>query len=101
MTETLITPQQKKYLRGISQKLTPAVSVGKAGMTEAVLARISQLLEQHEMIKVRLSADDRKEAAAAIGEATEACCVSIVGRAAVFYKPNTDLPPKKRIHLPR
>jgi len=99
MTE--ITPQQKKHLRGIGQNLALAVSIGKAGITEAVIAQISQLLDQHELIKVRLSADDRKEAAAAIGEVIGACCVSVVGRAAVFYKPNSDLPPNKRIHLPR
>ncbi len=101
MAETSITSRQKKFLSGVGQKLEATVSVGKAGITDAVIAQISQMLERHELVKVRLTAEDRKEAAAAIASATKACCVSVVGRAAVLYRPNADLPPNKRLHLPQ
>ncbi len=101
MTEASITSRQKKFLAGCGQKLEATVSVGKAGLTDAVVMQISQMLDRHELVKVRLAADDRKEAAAAIASATGACCVSVVGRAAVLYRPNADLPAGKRIHLPQ
>ena len=97
-----LTGKQKHHLRALGQKLPATAAMGKAGLTEAVLANLNTLLDQHELVKVRLSeggAADRDALAAQLEQATGALCVGVVGRTALLYRANEQLPDKKRIHI--
>jgi RNA-binding protein len=96
-----LTGKQRRFLRSMGQKLSPTAAVGKAGLTDAAVANVSAMLDRCELIKVRLPAGpQRKDAAAALAEATGALCAGVVGRTALLYRPNEQTPLDRRIRLP-
>lgn len=99
-----LTGKQKSFLRGRGQRLQPAVNVGKAGVTDALVAQIRDKLNHHELIKIHLppgTGDDRRLAAEELAQAVGAAMVGVVGRMALLYTPVETLDAAKRIHLPR
>jgi RNA-binding protein len=99
---TSLTARQRKALKSTGRSLTPAVIVGKAGLSEAVIAQVGQVLADRELVKVRLpagSAEQRKSAAAALAESTGADLLATTGRTALLYAPNPDLPADRRVKL--
>ena len=98
-----LTGKQKRHLRGIGQGLDVRASVGKAGVSEAFVATVRELLDRHELVKVRLPAGPgkwRDALAGQIAEAAGALCAGVVGRTALLYRPNETLEHKDRIHFP-
>ena len=61
-----LSPSQKRYLRGLCHHLKPVVMVGGKGLSESVLKEIDRALLDHELIKVRVSSEDRDDKRAAI-----------------------------------
>ncbi len=96
-----LTGRQKRRLRGLGQRLTPAVLMGKAGLTEGILARIRGALESQELIKVRLPGDapDRKALAEELARSAHATRVGLTGRSVLLYRSNPDLDGGDRIRL--
>lgn len=95
-----ITTKQKQYLKGLAHPLKPIVMLGNNGLTEGVLAEIEQALEHHELIKVKISTEDRESKLLivnAIIRETSAFEVQVIGKTLVLYRPSKD----KRISLPR
>ena len=85
-----LTEPQKRYLRGLAHKLKPVVMLGNAGFSEGVANELDLTLEHHELIKVRVSAEDRETRDALIREmcATAGCeLVQRIGHIAVVYRP--------------
>lgn len=96
-----LTGQQKRFLRGLGQKLSPAAVVGKAGLSPEMTGNVARLLARHELIKVRLpEGSQRKEVAAQLAVAVKAMCLCVVGRTTVLYRPNKKLDADKRVRLP-
>ena len=94
--------KQVRFLKARGQRLDVSVHVGKAGLSEALVAQVRALLARHELVKVKLpvgDAADRDEAAGQLAEATKSAFVSILGRNALLYRPNADL--KEPIQLPQ
>ena len=86
---------QKRYLRGLAHDLKPVVMVGAKGVGPSLLAELDQALELHELIKVRVSAEDREQrdaATAALVEGSGAELVSRIGHVAVLYRRSKDKP---------
>jgi RNA-binding protein len=70
--------------------MKPVVIVGNAGLTEAVLVEIDASLEHHELLKVKVNAEDRERRASlaeTISQRTRAELVQMIGQVAVFYRP--------------
>jgi RNA-binding protein len=91
---------QVRYLRGLAHALKPVVQLGHAGLTAAVLRAIDEGLLAHELIKVRLSGEDREARAAAaveIVQGTGAAQVQLLGHVLSLYRPHPDKP---RLQLP-
>jgi RNA-binding protein len=93
----LLTSKQRQYLRGLAHPLAPVVRVGKAGVTESVIAETKKSLHSHELIKVRIEADDRKAVAETLAEGTDAQIAGLVGKVAILYRerdqdPEIELP---------
>jgi len=92
--------KQRRYLRALGHPLDAVVTVGQAGVTEAVSEAVSAALTTHELIKVRIgknAAVDRKDAAAELATATESEVAQILGNVILLYRADPDKP---RIKLP-
>ncbi|HNS99286.1 MAG TPA: ribosome assembly RNA-binding protein YhbY [Polyangiaceae bacterium] len=95
-----LTGKQKRHLRALGHALDPVIRVGKAGVTDSLLAAVSQALEDHELVKIKIleeSPQDQEQAAVMIAQATQATEVQVLGRTVLLYRPH---PEKPKITLP-
>ncbi|ALN56862.1 ribosome assembly RNA-binding protein YhbY [Lysobacter enzymogenes] len=98
---TLLTSAQTRFLRGQAHDLKAMLQVGGKGVTDALIAEIDLALEHHELIKVKVGAEDREARDTLISdlaERTGAALVQRIGHTAVLYRPSKD---KRQIVLPR
>ncbi|MGH8235061.1 MAG: ribosome assembly RNA-binding protein YhbY [Rhodanobacteraceae bacterium] len=96
-----LTASQTRYLRGLAHPLKPVLMLGGKGVTPGVLNELDQALDGHELIKVRLTGDDRADRTGVLEkllESSGAERVQTIGHIAVLYRRNRDQP---RIALPR
>lgn len=96
-----LTAAQNRFLRGQAHGLKAMLQVGGKGLTDAVVAEVDGALEHHELIKVKIAAEDRdaRDALiAALAERSGAALVQRIGHVAVLYRPSKD---KRQIVLPR
>lgn len=96
----VLTSKQRQYLRGLAHPLAPIVRVGKAGVTDSVIAETKKSLHSHELIKVRIEVDEsaaRKELAEKLAEAADAQVAGTVGKVAILYRAREEEP---EIELP-
>ncbi|MEA3278719.1 MAG: ribosome assembly RNA-binding protein YhbY [Pseudomonadota bacterium] len=96
-----ITEKQKRWLKKQVHHLKPVVTVGQAGLTEAVLAEIELALGAHELIKVKVNAGDRELRDAAvqtIAVRTGSDLINRIGNTAAFFRANSKK--KAPIRLP-
>lgn len=101
MTAIRLTAAQTRFLRGQAHGLKAMLQVGGKGVTPGLVAEVGQALEDHELIKVKVAAEDRETRAAlveAIVDGTGAALVQRIGHTAVLYRPSRD---KRQIVLPR
>ena len=99
--QTVLTAAQTRFLRGQAHDLKAMLQVGGKGVTDALLAEDDLAPEHHELIKVKVGAEDRDARDAMIGEIAErtgAALVQRIGHTAVLYRPSKD---KRQIVLPR
>ena len=96
-----LTSRQRSRLRTLAHSLEPAVLVGRAGVTDAVVREVDDALDARELIKVRLAGDrdERALAAAAIAGRTASELAGQIGRVAILYRRNPD-PAKRKVDLP-
>ncbi|HLI17947.1 MAG TPA: ribosome assembly RNA-binding protein YhbY [Rhodanobacteraceae bacterium] len=95
-----LSSSQIRYLRGLAHPLKPVLLLGGKGATAGVLKELEQALDDHELVKVRLTGDDRAARAAELDklvESSRAETVQTIGHIAVLYRRNDDRP---RIALP-
>ncbi len=81
---------QTSHLRSLAHKLKPVVIIGGNGLTENIINEIIAQLEHHELIKVRVNAEERDDRKAMIEEICLQCNAALVqsiGHIGVFYKP--------------
>lgn len=81
--------QELLKLRGAAHSLKPTVITGSNGLTEAVHQEIDLALESHELIKVRINAEDRdqrKEFITEICEHHNATLVQTIGHIIAIYR---------------
>ncbi|WP_116472455.1 ribosome assembly RNA-binding protein YhbY [Zobellella maritima] len=92
--------KQKQYLKGLAHSLKPVVLLGQHGLTEGVLAEIELALNHHELIKVKVAAEDREVKTLimdAIVRETNAIKVQTIGHVLTLYRASE----LKKITLPR
>ncbi|HET7314371.1 YhbY family RNA-binding protein [Salinisphaera sp.] len=80
-------------LKKQAHHLKPIVQSGAAGLSEAVLAEVDRALTDHELVKIKLAADDKAAFKSEVEQACralEAACVQQIGRTATLYRPNPD-----------
>ena len=92
MTDKLSTKQILE-LKARAHHLHPVVMIGQHGLTESVIKETDAALTAHELIKVRVSGDDRAERIAmceALCEAVDAQLVQHIGKLLVLWRKNLD-----------
>ncbi|AJR09831.1 ribosome assembly RNA-binding protein YhbY [Photobacterium gaetbulicola] len=95
-----LSTKQKQYLKGLAHNLKPVVLMGANGLTEAVIAEIELALDHHELIKVKVAAEERETKVLivdAIVRETKAEKVQVIGKTLVLYRQSEE----RKIELPR
>ncbi|HTM71208.1 MAG TPA: ribosome assembly RNA-binding protein YhbY [Luteimonas sp.] len=98
---TALTNAQTRFLRGQAHGLKAMLQVGGKGISDALVAEVDGALEHHELIKVKVAAEDREVRDAMVDELAQragAALVQRIGHTAVLYRPSKD---HRRIVLPR
>lgn len=96
-----LTNAQIRFLRGQAHGLKAILQLGAKGLTDAVVAEVDLALEHHELIKVKVAAEDRDARDAMIAELAgraAATLVQRIGNVAVLYRQSKD---HRQIVLPR
>jgi len=80
---------QLRWLRGEAHHLNPVIMVGANGVTEALLEELDSALEHHELLKVKVRAEDREDKNFIIEELVKrsgAIKVHTIGHVLVLYR---------------
>ncbi len=92
---------QKKYLRGLGNRLKPVIYIGKNGLSEQVLNSIDEALDVHELIKIKYFEfkELRNELNEQIAEKNNCELAGQIGFTMLFFRRNPD-EDKRKIKLP-
>lgn len=93
--------KQIKFLRTKAHALKPVIIIGNAGISDAVINETNLVLETHELIKIRVNAEDkqqRREMTDKIISLTESVFVQLIGHVAIVYRARKKNP---EIQLPK
>jgi RNA-binding protein len=88
-----MTPSFKQELKGRAHHLKPVIIIGGDGLTPGVHNEIDRALTDHELIKIRVNAEDRVERKAITEELVnvhKADLVGSVGHIIIVYRINPD-----------
>jgi len=93
------TKQQLRKLKTTAQNIKPTIQIGKEGLTQGQLDRISHELTHHELVKIRFNAhkDQKTRLSQEITAKTQATQVDLIGNTLVIYKQSPH--PEKRKYL--
>jgi len=97
-----LTVSERRDLKARAHALNPTVLIGDAGLSEGVLKEINLTLLRHELIKIRVSGDDREARSAMLEQICtelDAAPVQHIGKILVVYRPNPEnaLPAIKKV----
>ena len=90
-----LSPAECKLLKARAHALKPVVAVGNEGLSAAVLKEIEASLKAHDLIKIRVTGEDRELRQAMLGEIcslTGAAPVQHIGKILVVYRENPEPP---------
>lgn len=85
----MVDKTQQKRFRAIGHQLNPIVTIGGNGFSDTVLAELQRALEDHELIKVKIHADDRddrRETINSLVELTNSALIQSIGNVALIYR---------------
>jgi RNA-binding protein len=92
---TPLSQGQIKHLKALGHGLKPLVLVGQQGLTQGVVDELLSTLEHHELVKVRLSGEDRDERLAmaeSLAGQTGAQIVQRIGHVVLLFRRNLKKP---------
>ena len=90
-----LSKAQIKFLRAKCHDLKPVIMLGQKGLTEAVLEELDNALDHHELVKIKLSVDDRdarQQLSNEICERSQAEAVQSIGKTLSIYRANKQKP---------
>lgn len=96
----ILSPAQRRYLRGLAHPKKPVVRIGQHGVTDGVRNELQIALLAHELIKVSVRVGDRDARDAlveALAAGAGAALVQRIGNVVTLYRPH---PTEPRIRLP-
>ena len=96
-----LTSSQKRHLRSLAHGLKPVVMVGGKGITPSLIAELDAALSHHELVKIKIAAEDRDardESLTALVQQVGGSLVQRIGNVAVLWRRSDTRP---QIELPR
>lgn len=81
--------KQKATLVGAAHSLKPVVMIGNKGLTVNVMAEVDQALNAHELIKIKVSVDEKEariEILEQIAEELNAEFLKLIGNIGIMYR---------------
>jgi RNA-binding protein len=88
-----LTARERAHLKARAHALEPVVQAGSSGLTDRLVAEVDRALTAHELIKVKVNADDREQRVA-IGDEicarTGAAAVHRVGKVLILWRPRPE-----------
>jgi RNA-binding protein len=88
-----LTLAHRRDLRALSHHIKPLVWIGAAGLSESVIRELDRALKSHELIKIKVAADEPETREAMLEEICQrlsAAPVRHIGRMLVIYRPDVD-----------
>jgi RNA-binding protein len=88
--DMVLSNREKSALRAKAQPLKSSVTIGRGGLTGAVVEQIRRAFSSHELVKVRFQASEREaisELARQIADGVPCHLVVRVGFKATFFRP--------------
>ena len=74
-----LTSKQRQFLKGLAHPLAPIVRVGRGRITDSLVEETKRSLLAHELIKVRIEADDSAERRALAEKLAAAAGAEVAG----------------------
>ncbi len=96
-TKQLSNSELKQY-RAVAHKLNPIVTVAGNGLSESVLAEVNRALNDHELVKIKISVGDRElrdQVVSELCQQVSAILVQRIGNTATLLRRNPAADPKK------
>ena len=96
----MLSAKQRQFLRGLAHALSPVVRVGRGGLTPSVIDETRTSLLAHELIKVRIEAEEapmRRALAEELARAADADVAGAIGKLVILYRRRDEKP---KIKLP-
>lgn len=85
----ILKAAQKRFLRQQAHHLNPVVRIGDQGLHEGVIKELDIALEFHELIKLKVTGQEREDKRAMIADIEEkldCACVQLIGHVAIIYR---------------
>lgn len=85
-----MTSKQRAYLRGLANNIDAIFQIGKGGISDNLIAQLSDALEARELIKISVletAPANAKLLGNEIAEATNSILVQTVGNKITLYRP--------------
>lgn len=85
----MMTKAEQKRFKAIGHSLKPVVTIAGNGLSDAVVLELTRAVTDHELIKVRINADDREDKQATtekVISAVDAELVQSIGSIVLIYK---------------
>lgn len=85
----MLTSKQRARLRAMANTLNDTVLIGKEGITDAIIAQTEEVLEKHELMKIKVletAMMSTKEVQAQLCEALDAEPVQCIGTKTVIFR---------------
>ena len=89
-----MTGKDRAALRSEAHHLKPLIHVGHAGLTDALLKSLDDVLRTHELVKSQVAQAGElsaRDAANQVAEAMQADVVQVIGRTFTVYRENPEL----------
>lgn len=85
----MFTSKQRSKARSIAQTIQPVTQIGKGGISDNLIASLSDALEARELIKISVLNnidEDAKTLAVSLAEQLNAEVVEVIGKKIVLYR---------------
>lgn len=94
----MLTSKQRAQLRGLANKLPDTLQIGKDGLTEGLTRQLDELLECHELVKVKVLENSfltPRSASEELCAQLRAEPVQCIGAKLVVYRQSSDKDKRK------
>ena len=96
-----LSKQQIKHLISLSHTLKPVIMIGQNGITDNILNELEIALNFHELVKIKIAAENKASCASTIDkliQETSAETVQKIGKTLTLFRRNNKKP---KIELPK